>query len=729
MCQAEGKIARHVAGFEEFHLYFSNLLYKYPISPDRPALLIVALLACLLLAATPAYAATIILGANCSLANAIRSANGDAQVAPANQCAAGDASGLDYIRFVADVEISEALPTIASDVYISGKGFSLSTPDDDSSEGEGTETYDFNLLTYSKGDNYVYELTLSGADDSAIKAEEAENSELNVHISLCDFSDNSAATDGGAINISGGAAVQVFSSTLKGNSAPNGNGGAIYAQNSSLDVNWNQISDNSARDSGGAIYVEVEQGEEYRLILVEGNSFKSNQATNYDGGAIYVENTETTASIASLIEQNSFSDNSARNGGAIFAGGGKLTIENVTIDKNAASEQGGGIYVAGGPVYIRHSTIVENQAANGAGMAIFTDDQDENATPEVNLYNSIVAENSDTDTTNTTCFRDALTANEGNIIQDSNCAAAQAADDDLLLELVDGGPTYSSSKAARYYRLMPGSPAIDKGDNGQGRMLSSDQVGHRRPQGSGYDIGSYEYMVAAPEPERGSPGSEPEEPEASSPGRGRTTKSESAVNLVDTPNTCGPLSERDNGIEVSAAFGLASGVQCQELDAIGIGVQSVIEAGFVKGVDIWGYVSQGVQVCFDAGGPLLFLDAATAPRTVMTIPSFIVDGKTCTYLTRAGSVVLQPAQSGTSSFPVATVQPVASSTTTIPQNCMVTTTDVLNFRDGPNGIRIGLIPQSVTLTVVDKSSSWYKVDWYGAQGWISADYTITRGNC
>lgn len=696
----------------------------------RRCLPLLVILAWLLFAAPSAYAASIILGANCSLANAIRSANGDAQVAPANQCAAGSASGFDLILFVADVEISEALPAITSDMRILGADYSLSTPDDDT-EGENT-TYDFNLLTVTDGDVYINDLSLSGADDSAIKAEQAANADLKLYISNCDIFDNTAAGSGGGITVDGDADVYVRSTTLRRNKAPNGSGGAVYAKNSSLVILSSVLSENSAGGNGGAVYFETDAAEWYRVLQVQESKFNSNKATDDDdntniaenGGAIYVANKGRTANPfntiydGAVIGDNSFSENSARNGGAIYAGEGKLNINNNTIDENAASEKGGGIYAAGGPLLIRHGTILKNQAANGGGIAIFTDDQDASQNPKVSLYNSIIADNTDTDTADTTCFRDALTADIGNIIQDSNCPAAQATGASLLLELVNGGATKPNSKADRYYRLLKGSPAIDSGDNGQERVLSSDQVGHNRPQGAGYDIGAYEFMIGAPEPNRGSPGSGPEGGSSDGEHGGTSSQADEMV------HTCGPLSEADNGIEISATYGLESGVQCQEIDAAGIGIQWIIDAGFIKAVDIWSYVEQGVRVCFDASGPLLFLDSTTVPKTVLKLPLYILDGKTCASIRRPGSIVLQR-WAGEIAQP--TALPAASRATQT--RCMVTTTAALNLRDAPNGNRIGEIPPSVTLTALSSANGWYKVDWYGQAAWISAAFTIPRGSC
>ena len=62
-------------------------------------------------------------------------------------------------------------------------------------------------------------------------------------------------------------------------------------------------------------------------------------------------------------------------------------------------------------------------------------------------------------------------------------------------------------------------------------------------------------------------------------------------------------------------------------------------------------------------------------------------------------------------------------------HCSVTTTHVLNFRDDPNGNRIGSVPVNATLTAFARTQRWFKVDNQGIEGWISADYVVAEGNC
>ena len=96
------------------------------------------------------------------------------------------------------------------------------------------------------------------------------------------------------------------------------------------------------------------------------------------------------------------------------------------------------------------------------------------------------------------------------------------------------------------------------------------------------------------------------------------------------------------GMTFEATYGLDSGVHFRQLDGAGIGVQSIIDAGYLAALDVYGYVEQGVEVCFPQVGRVLFLDARTMPRAITTLPATVRDGMTCVYLNSPGSLVLLP---------------------------------------------------------------------------------------
>ena len=134
-------------------------------------------------------------------------------------------------------------------------------------------------------------------------------------------------------------------------------------------------------------------------------------------------------------------------------------------------------------------------------------------------------------------------------------------------------------------------------------MLNGQRVdirGVARPVGTLCDLGAYEGFLV-PESEE----------DGEAPRRRRS---------VPTPTVapgCAYCAELiAAGFRLSATYGLASGVQFRRLDAGGIGIRSVLEAGFLDAVDVFGYAEQGVEVCFPGSGSLLLLDAATSPRSV-----------------------------------------------------------------------------------------------------------------
>ena len=104
--------------------------------------------------------------------------------------------------------------------------------------------------------------------------------------------------------------------------------------------------------------------------------------------------------------------------------------------------------------------------------------------------------------------------------------------------------------------------------------------------------------------------------------------------------TCPALSQA-TGIAVSATYGLDTGIQCQQLDGGGIGIQALAD-NYIAAVDIWGYVKQGVEVCFPRAGRIIFLDARTIPRSMALMQTHIAGDMTCASIESPGSLVLLP---------------------------------------------------------------------------------------
>ena len=172
------------------------------------------------------------------------------------------------------------------------------------------------------------------------------------------------------------------------------------------------------------------------------------------------------------------------------------------------------------------------------------------------------------------------------------------------------------------------------------------------------------------------------------------------------------------GIEVNNWM---MGAQGRRVGALGVGNQEIIDQGLLDAIDLWGYITPGIEVCFAQFGRLVLLDAAYSPRRAMPLNAYQRDGMTCAIIDRAGTVVLLE-----SAAPL----PDASGMAPPLQNCLVYLQYALNFRAAPPGGNImGILPAFIWLTALDYREGWFKVDYHGQQGWINADYVEARGDC
>ena len=63
-------------------------------------------------------------------------------------------------------------------------------------------------------------------------------------------------------------------------------------------------------------------------------------------------------------------------------------------------------------------------------------------------------------------------------------------------------------------------------------------------------------------------------------------------------------------------------------------------------------------------------------------------------------------------------------------SCEVTTTQTLRLRDEVgSSIVHGLVPYNVNLSASARTSNWFRVEFLGQEGWISASYVRTDGIC
>ncbi|MDE2776104.1 MAG: fibronectin type III domain-containing protein [Chloroflexota bacterium] len=183
------------------------------------------------------------------------------------------------------------------------------------------------------------------------------------------------------------------------------------------------------------------------------------------------------------------------------------------------------------------------------------------------------------------------------------------------------------------------------------------------------------------------------------------------------------------------------GAQGQRVGAAGVGRADVIEQGILDAVDVWGFVTPGVEVCFNQPGRVVFLDAAYAPRKLFDLPAYQRDGMTCTTIDSAGTVVLlreqspppqQPQQSQSQSQnppPHATAEPSRPYSQTL-SGCEVRPwADVKFRRSPPGGEVISVTAIRKWLPASEKRYGYFKVRLWGREGWISGRFVYTRGDC
>ena len=167
--------------------------------------------------------------------------------------------------------------------------------------------------------------------------------------------------------------------------------------------------------------------------------------------------------------------------------------------------------------------------------------------------------------------------------------------------------------------------------------------------------------------------------------------------------------DSDNGgggvssASISARYA-GSLMNIQRIGAASIGLQWVIDAGYIDAVDVWGEEVRG-EVCLDGLGSLLFIDTGTSPRAQSWLDATRRDGRTCASLDRPGMLILMPAAARA-------------------QQCGIITTGHLKLRTGPtiDDVVIGFVPRGTRLLPIMRNEYWVNVEYEDETGWISAAY-------
>jgi predicted outer membrane repeat protein len=332
---------------------------------------------------------------------------------------------------------------------------------------------------------------------------------------------------GGAIRIDGSDSLKLALSNFSGNLADKG-GGAVFSGSASAEVSDDIFSgnivdgtgtDNKAPQGGGALY-----NDSNTALNVVRTAFSGNLTPTSNGGAVYNKISATAA-----ISETSFQGNiagtpaSGANGGAIYNGGGGLTLLQDTFLNNAAIKGDGGALANDrhGTATIANTSFTANAAADGNGGAINNTNTQiggpassvvaKNVTFSSNavlnpgthggaIYNdtghnftlgNTIVDNSVSDNCTGT-----ISSLGHNLDSANTCGFNQTgdlinADPKLDAPFFNGGPLVSLLTQ----KLLAGSAAIDKGDANicaAAPVNNIDQRGDARPKGPACDIGSFE---------------------------------------------------------------------------------------------------------------------------------------------------------------------------------------------------------------------------------------------
>ena len=169
-------------------------------------------------------------------------------------------------------------------------------------------------------------------------------------------SGNVSSRSGGGI-IAGGVSLTLENSAVSGN-VTSGAGGGIHAIGSSLTLENSTVSGNVASSSGGGIAAS-------EVSLTLENSAVSGNTAGFGGGGIALSDTTFTLKNSAIFDNYSDGD-----GGGFFVWESNIDLENSTVYDNFADSHGGGIAAQKNTTFTLKNSTVFSNFANGRGGGI-----------------------------------------------------------------------------------------------------------------------------------------------------------------------------------------------------------------------------------------------------------------------------------------------------------------------------------------------------------------------
>lgn len=232
-------------------------------------------------------------------------------------------------------------------------------------------------------------------------------------------------------------------------------------------------------------------------VSVDNLTIRNGDAETFQGGAIFVN----SAGSLPFISNSTFSSNMASEGGAIcFTGGpgGQTVISNSTFSGNSAQLVGGAMSLnpnLNQDFEIVNTTITLNEAGqNGGGIFYFN--------TILTLTSDIIAENSAGSGGPDIYTFDISPATESyNLIGDNSNSGLTAGNPNAnnskigtsgspIVPLL--GPLANNGGLTQTHALLPGSPAINSGNNPLNLLYDQRGAGYARVRNGAADIGAFE---------------------------------------------------------------------------------------------------------------------------------------------------------------------------------------------------------------------------------------------
>jgi len=280
------------------------------------------------------------------------------------------------------------------------------------------------------------------------------------------------------VNNNGALTIEGDGITVSGNNAS-----TVFTVNTGATARFNAMTIRDGVDlNGGGIF---NQGNlTLERVTVTANRTVSNIGTYYGGG---INNLGVLT-----VRNSTISNNQAKTNGGGISNGGTLTVINSTITGNSAGEQGGGINGGAiGSITLINSTIAGNSAGMSGGGLYHGNG--------MTLRNVIVADNQGGDCAR---FNTVATDVRNSLFEVAGCGVTNGVNGNLVgqdpgLGALTGGGGVPAGTGTAFFPLLPGSVAIDTGNNSfVPADLTLDQAGNPRIFGSAVDLGSYESASA-----------------------------------------------------------------------------------------------------------------------------------------------------------------------------------------------------------------------------------------